>query len=765
MKKLSFLTVVLALMVVFALSSQTPVLASTTIFSDNFNTGYSGWTVFDSANVSSVASPAIVPNSVQSKLDGSITRVVSTVGYTGVSVSWNLAGTGMVGSDRCYFEVDTGTGFTALGSLADPNDTKVFFPGSANNVPGADNNPNFTLRYRTAGDNIGDTCFFEDVTVTGTSGAATSTPSPTPPPATNTPTGGPLTVPGDPLTGSGAVSRTLLTYADLTTGSSTAPVDDSAFALPANAAMPTYTFEGRLQSTGAASNGGFTALKDTYHYAGSSDAPIKHIPEFNFEFVQNGSHLIPVTQGLVFTGHPNWNYIVWPGRVWRENGDNGYSRAAFPFALVQRNSNCTSNGEMTFLFTNTSVTKLRYQITTETCEYFQFNMWGQLPATYTAYTVANDFALKNNEALEVTNQLPTKPISALATDFPSSGVNTSVFGSGITAGHLATYGVVINGTNYVGGCATRYGQYAFCGSLRLPSYSTSKSALVSTAMMRLGQKYGTGVYSAIISNYFPEYTQSPSGIWTNVTFKNTVDMATGNYRLAGFESDESGSYENTFFLAEPYTDKVTAALNFPNKAAPGTKWIYHSHDMFILSRAESNYLNAQGGGADIFSMLVNEVYTPIKLSTGMMSSLRTDNASTGKVFGGYGLFWTQDDVAKAAILLNNNHGMANGSQILETSMLDTIFQKNSGDLGLDTGSNSGNASNQNFLYHDAFWEMPLNPNDGFTCSFWVPFMSGFGGITVAMAPNGATYYYFSDNDEFVWLNAIKETNKLSPMCH
>ena len=37
-----------------------------------------------------------------------------------------------------------------------------------------------------------------------------------------------------------------------------------------------------------------------------------------------------------------------------------------------------------------------------------------------------------------------------------------------------------------------------------------------------------------------------------------------------------------------------------------------------------------------------------------------------------------------------------------------------------------------------------------SCSFWIPFMSGYGGITVAMAPNGATYYYFSDNEEFSW---------------
>jgi len=43
-------------------------------------------------------------------------------------------------------------------------------------------------------------------------------------------------------------------------------------------------------------------------------------------------------------------------------------------------------------------------------------------------------------------------------------------------------------------------------------------------------------------------------------------------------------------------------------------------------------------------------------------------------------------------------------------------------------------------------------------------MSGYGGITVAMAPNGATYYYFSDNEEFSWSPPVHEMNKLSPYC-
>jgi hypothetical protein len=280
------------------------------------------------------------------------------------------------------------------------------------------------------------------------------------------------------------------------------------------------------------------------------------------------------------------------------------------------------------------------------------------------------------------------------------------------------------------------------------------------ALMRLGQKYGTGVYNLLIKDYVSEAASAP-GNWTTVTFNNTTDMATGNYRLAGYESDEGGSYMSTFFLAEPYTDKITAAFNFPNKKAPGQLWVYHSSDTFILARAMNNYLQTQeGSGADIFNMVRDEVYSPIKLSAGTMTTLRTDNATTGKPFGGYGLFWTQDDIAKVAMLLNNQNGVVNGTQILNASMLNDSLQKNPSDRGIDT---TGTVA---FKYNNGFWAKNMTPAEfpQYSCSFWIPFMSGYGGITVAMGPNGVTYYYFSDNEEYSWYDAVNETNKLSPMC-
>jgi hypothetical protein len=43
-------------------------------------------------------------------------------------------------------------------------------------------------------------------------------------------------------------------------------------------------------------------------------------------------------------------------------------------------------------------------------------------------------------------------------------------------------------------------------------------------------------------------------------------------------------------------------------------------------------------------------------------------------------------------------------------------------------------------------------------------MEGVSGNVVALFPNGVTYYYFSDNQEFTWDAALKEVNKIKPLC-
>ncbi|MGA2981670.1 MAG: hypothetical protein ABSD76_18915 [Terriglobales bacterium] len=583
-----------------------------------------------------------------------------------------------------------------------------------------------------------------------------------------------MPVPGDPLSGNGRVNRSVLTYSQLFSNTvPTAPVNDSdGFALPANAAAPSQALEGTLTLSDPATSGGAQILRDDFADDSAGNSPWQHLPNFSFQFVQNGSYLIPVQQGLVITGDAAWNYIVGPGRVWQEKSDHGYMRASFPFALVERNQNCVHNGEMTFLFNRTkkpNLSKVRYQVTQETCLYFKLNMWGQIPATYTPGSVTNDQALENAEAAEMKNRLPSKPFSALATDYPNSGIDIGNFTGGFhSPADITTYGLLINGINYVSSCQTRYGTYAFCDNMRLPSYSLAKSSFAGLAMMWLGQQYGGGVYGQLIRSYVPQYVDG--GDWTNVTFDNTSDMATGNYISTSNQADEDSAQELAFLIAEPYSVRIADAFTpFPHKAAPGTTWVYQSHATFILTQAMNGYLQQkQGSGADIFNAIRDAVFKPLNMSQGSWSILRTDNSASGRPFGSHGLFFIQDDIAKIGRFLNNSGGVINNIQVLDpTRLRESLFRTASpstlGVLVADTGTP---VVPNTFRYRNLFWAKHMTTSEfpQYRCNFWVPFMSGYGGNAVLLLPNGATYYIFSDGNEFIWYAAVNEINKIAPLC-
>jgi hypothetical protein len=624
-------------------------------------------------------------------------------------------------------------------------------------------------------------------------------------------------MPGDPLTGSGVVNRTVNTYTTLqSTAQPSAIVSDTnGFGIPATAAPPTNTFEGTLTLSSVTTTGNYTSVYDPLNY--SSVTAWKHLgansgTSLVLQFVQNGSWLIPVTQGLQYTGSSNWNIIIGYGRVWNETSDNGYTRASFPFTVAEYNQNCVHNGEMTFLFNGSSISHVFYQIDYEVCEYWQANFYGNLTATYTPSTIAGDTTMENSAAAEIKNRIPTKPFAALATDYPSSGVNTAAFiGQYLHPTYIAGYGLYINGVNYVSACQTRTDDYAFCSEMRWPSYSVAKSVFVETALSRLGEQFGSGVYSQLLKTYVSQYTIG--GSWTSTTFDNMADMASGNYNSTGFETDENSATETTDFIdAVPYynynsptsASKIYGAFKYwTTSTTPGTTWVYHSHDAFLLTSAMEAYAQGQlGNSTDLWNKTYSDVFSPLNVSQGMQQIMRTacNNQSTssncnsttkvsatGAPIGSHGMYFIQDDLAKLGYFFDNNNGKINGTQVLDPAREDDSMVRTS-NLGLvtpDSGFYTGSpiVANTNH-YNNDFWtkywtttEFPPNSgatengglatnpfNSTFTCQFWIPYMSGYGGNTVLLLPNNAVYYLFSDDNEFYWTYAVEQINLIKPMC-
>jgi hypothetical protein len=573
------------------------------------------------------------------------------------------------------------------------------------------------------------------------------TPEPTPEPR---PEPAPKPAPGPPpfycdydcLSGSGEIKRSELSYDDLNSEAMDSLVEMEAFTLPFDAANPSNTFEGSFNFTALVL--GWSKVKDRYNYADITD--VKKLPDFNYDFIQHGTHLIPLNRGLQITNHYLWQLILEPGRVWDENSDNGYSRASVPFALQEYGANCTHNGVLTFLFkSDGSMSKVAYEIASETCEYYQFNMWGLLNGSFTPGTVQNAAQLKTDYEQEIVNRMPVKPISALAIDYPDANLDIDIIGSEQTTANRSAFGVAYKGVNYAADCDTRQGLFPYCSVMSLPSYSLAKSTFGAFGLMALEQLYD-GAKTSILFSTCPSYR------WSDVTLENALDMATGNYTSAGFKVDEgSEAMASGFFL--DYTDngKSSFSCSYPRKVAPGTTWVYHSTDSYLLGKAMDQYL-----GEDTYNWLVDYLYKPLGLSPSSYTSVRTFDIASQPVTG-YGLTYHIDDLIKLAELLNNDGGKIDGIQKLRSSMVDETLQ-NTQYHGLKAGTSLDS-------YDNGFWIWKADAALGCANDVYIPYMSGFGGIAVVLLPNNMVYYFVSDNSENIFVNSIIELNKLGDFCN
>jgi hypothetical protein len=77
---------------------------------------------------------------------------------------------------------------------------------------------------------------------------------------------------------------------------------------------------------------------------------------FSVAFFTHGEHLGPVVRDVV----PHAAFLLSPGRVWSEPGDEGMPRAAFPFVLTNPYDNGTHNGLATFLYDDSCLFQLPY---------------------------------------------------------------------------------------------------------------------------------------------------------------------------------------------------------------------------------------------------------------------------------------------------------------------------------------------------------------------------------------------------------------------
>ena len=639
----------------------------------------------------------------------SATVRINTSGISNVVISLDMAATSLENGELCVAEAQ---GIT-IGQLNNGKDSGIIIHKVVSNSAAFDNNPDLTLVLRAAGNQDSDHCYFDNVVVES--------------------------IPG-------GVPRNEATAAYLK-GTKDTTFSTAAF-IPQNNNPTTNTFAGKLTIKGT------PTYRHRYGWRGYAPVNARRWPKFDVEFVQNGNDLIPVNrQGMQpVHAYDAWSVAVGTGAVWDEVGDGAMTRAAFPFTLGQRNANCEHNGVATFLFDNAgNISNVHVQTVTETCLFYGFDMYGTLGATYNHYTVTNTAKVINDWKTEVSNHIPTQPITQLPIDFP--GVDLSHYHSNIKPADLHMYGVVVNGTNYVDGCSTRYGTHPYCSEMTTGVYSFTKSIFNSLAVMR-AEKMWPGFKNESIASRVSECGSSRN--WNDVTIENALDMATGNYIHPRFHFDERGyAMLRGYFLQETRAQRADFACNkLPRKAIPGSKMIYHTSDHELTSYAlTQTAIDMLGTGADGFNDIMVPVYDAIGLSHTIRGIRRT---TEGDAWGGYGLSAKANDIARISEWLAN--GEAKTSDLLDNAMLSNIL---SGDpQGLFAGL-------ANFNYDDGFWRYHAGATTSMRvcgANTQVPVMSGFSGHTAVIMPN-VIFYQMTDGAGIGFVDTINDIfNNIDNTC-
>jgi hypothetical protein len=552
--------------------------------------------------------------------------------------------------------------------------------------------------------------------------------------------------------------RTELRAGELLAGwSYPAPLSLGAYAPSAGDGRAADVFEGRLTLHAGSTPLRIRVLRDDYRSAASGDSAVSRLPDLDLDFVQHDDQLIPARTGTIASSNPYWEYVIGAGRVWREPGDRGYTRASLPFALVEVNANCVHNGVLSFLFrADGHVSKAAYQVSSETCAYFKADLWGLLDATYTPHPVQDRDAMVAASRFEFHGRLPRRPTADLARDYPGVDIASFAHPDDVKPADLTTWGVVAGGIHYAGGCPTRAGEYPYCDQIVLPSYSLAKSVFAALALMRL-ERLHPGARLERVADHVPECRGT--GSWTDVSLENLLDMASGNYLSAADHGDEyEPGVDAGFFIPATRAGKIDYACNrFPHREPPGARFVYRSSDTFILGSAMSDIVRRDMGvNADLVADLVAPgVWRPAGLGPGVEVVRRTRDAAAQPLTG-YGLLFQPDDVAKLARFFETTSELP--GRLLDPAMFRAAMQRDPGDRGLPASPDAS------LLYNNGFWAARVAGLPGCTTDQYIPFMSGYGGISVVLMPNDVGYYYFSDGGDFRFLRAVREAARIRPYC-
>ena len=271
--------------------------------------------------------------------------------------------------------------------------------------------------------------------------------------------------------------------------------------------------------------------------------------------------------------------------------------------------------------------------------------------------------------------------------------------------------------------------------------------------MRMAQKYGDEVLDYRIGDYL-DVTADHDG-WDNVTFRHAFSMATGigtgtqdvSPNDIGV-SDASNPANNAgfddymaWYFAPTLDEKLDEIFRIPSFPwGPGEHARYRDRDIFAGAAAlEALLRDKEGEDADLWQMMVDEVYRPIGIRHLSMTHTREPD-ERGTPILAWGIYVSIDDIAKIAMLIQNG-GMHDGVQLLsKAGIAEALYETDV--RGLPTGRSNIHGDKS---YHLTFWQEDYVTESGNT--YAAPRMSGYGGNIVQLMPNGMIGFRFGNGED------------------
>jgi hypothetical protein len=404
-------------------------------------------------------------------------------------------------------------------------------------------------------------------------------------------------------------------------------------------------------------------------------------PGASVQMFTSGGRLIPVNRDIIRAGNSyGWNITFSPGRTWSEPGDNGLSRASFPFVLTKKWPESAHNGLATFLFDDKTVSPLVVQFSSK---FNNLDAWGRLPISLIRGKIKDRDRVEAEYLLQMEQRLPTRPLTELAAKFGSWGLETLRLWP--ESENESVSGVVFDSVLYVGDCPTRFGPYPYCDEMRHSVYSMSKSLDNLIAILRLAHKYGDQVFDLKINDYVNE------NVWDEATFADALNMTVAR----------------EFIYSDVFANMLVMAM-----------------DSFLKSR--------EGPDAGIWDMMLEEVLRPIGVFHSPIVPTYKSDWNRGVPVLSEGIFPTYHDIAKIALLLQNG-GRYHGEQLLSVGKIrEALYQTKI------RGAPAPNSHNAKVSYYMSLWQVPTELDK---CTVNVSMMSGVGGKIAVLLPSGAVAFY------------------------